>query len=113
MIEIDNFDDIAIVFNEALRIAFHGDEEDVQEFLELYSLSIYNNSTRSDVPTLEKSREIALHNLGYYAGYHEYHVRVLIEKVFGAVHPIFGSKNPTPEEAFKLGYEYGSKRRHS
>lgn len=46
-------------------------------------------------------------NLGYYAGYYSYETRQRVQALFGAVHPIFGSTQPTPEEAFKAGYDMG------
>ncbi len=55
-------------------------------------------------------REIFLSNLGYWAGYYGEADRRRVHKVFGAVHPIFGTNfNPTPEEAFKKGQEMGEK----
>lgn len=60
--------------------------------------------------TPEKAHEIALANIGYYAGYYDFETRQRVQSLFNAVHPVFGSVEkgePTVEEAFKLGYERG------
>ncbi len=48
------------------------------------------------------SRELAealvRSNLGYYAGYYGEATRERVERLFGARHPVFGAKYPTPEE---------------
>lgn len=48
-------------------------------------------------------------NLGYWAGYYDWDTRVRIKKLFDASHPIFGDKNPTPEEAFEMGKKWALK----
>lgn len=53
--------------------------------------------------TPEEAHAIELANLGYFAGYCSYETRERVQKLFGAVHPIFGSSKPTPEEAFNAG----------
>lgn len=49
--------------------------------------------------------------MGYYAGYYDAETRERVERLFGAVHPIFGSVRNTPEEILKAGIEMGRKAR--
>ena len=42
-------------------------------------------------------------NLGYWAGYYHRETGRRILKLFGAAHPIFGTHEPTPEEALQTG----------
>ena len=57
---------------------------------------------RTDGKTAES---ICKDNIAYYAGYFDLGVRLRVEKLFGAVHPIFGSAtNPVgPDKALMLG----------
>jgi len=57
--------------------------------------------------TREEAEKVERCNLGYFAGYYDVETRERVERLFGAVHPIFGSaSNPiTPEEAFEKGKE--------
>lgn len=41
--------------------------------------------------TSAEVRAIMLHNLGYYSGYHGHEVQARVERLFKAVHPVFGS----------------------
>lgn len=49
----------------------------------------------------------ARQNVGYFSGYYDPAKRLEICKVFETAHPIFGTSNPTPEEAFELGKKFG------
>jgi len=49
----------------------------------------------------------ARQNIGYVSGYYENATRFEICRVFETAHPIFGTSNPTPEEAFELGKKLG------
>ena len=54
----------------------------------------------------EEAEEIERANLGYYAGYRDFETRQRVERLFNAVHPVFGSVangEPTAEEAFAAG----------
>lgn len=67
------------------------DKEEATEFLQMY--------VDSGCP-----REVALSNLGYFAGYYSEKARRKIAELYGAMHPVFGGNfNPTPEEAFEAG----------
>ena len=53
-----------------------------------------------------EAEEIERANLGYYAGYYDFKTRQRVERLFDAVHPVFGSVangEPTSEEAFTAG----------
>lgn len=62
-------------------------QEEAQEFMQLY---------RADC-------EHADINIGYLSGYYGPTEMARIQDWFGVVHPIFGKKTPTPEEAFAAG----------
>lgn len=62
------------VFTAALKVK---DREEAERFLDAY--------VRSGV-----TREVALANLGYMAGYYSDEEAAFIRKMFGAKHPIFG-----------------------
>jgi ribosomal protein L9 len=55
----------------------------------------------------EEAEALVRHNLGYWAGYYDQKTRIRVEKLYGAVHPIFGSvessKNLTVEEILNMG----------
>jgi len=46
------------------------------------------------------------------AGYYDGSVRDKVRDLFGALHPIFGDHRPTPQEAFRLGFELGEEMRN-
>lgn len=79
------------VFEEAIKCK---DQKEAKQFLQTY------------VKTGVKE-EIAKSNLGYFAGYYSPDVREKILQLFNAPHPIFGTTQPTPEEAFRKGVELG------
>ncbi len=58
----------------------------------------------------DEARSTIMNNLGYMAGYYDHETAVKIEKLFGALHPIFGSatyhKDITPEQAFNAGKKW-------
>ena len=59
-----------------------------------------------------EAESIERQNLGYYAGYYDDATRARVERLYRCSHPIFGkiSENgpPSPEEAFRKGFERGS-----
>lgn len=81
-------------------------EADAREYFEL--LVEHCMRIRPEINRAEAER-IQLANLGYYAGYYDEETRRRVEKLFDAVHPIFGSvgKPISAEEAFRLGVESG------
>lgn len=40
------------------------------------------------------ARQIALINIGYFAGYYDHETMARTQKLFGAAHPIFGKEQP-------------------
>jgi hypothetical protein len=90
------------------------DPADAQQYLADYVAYIRegikraNSEPRKDGKSAE---EIALDNLGYYAGYYDNETRERVERLFKCQHPVFGSiaENgaPTAEEAFAAGMRLG------
>lgn len=77
-------------------------EECVQNTMERTSAS------RSEAEAIERS------NLGYWAGYYDHETRVRVERLFGCIHPVFGSADAGPvsaEEAFRKGIACGRRQR--
>lgn len=68
---------------------------------------------RTENPELsgEASDYLARQRIGYYAGNLSHDDRARVERLFKTAHPIFGSIRfngpPTPEQAARLGIEYG------
>lgn len=60
--------------------------------------------------TPEHARTVILANLGYIAGYYDHSTAQKVHRLFGAVHPIFGSANyhktVTAEQAFGAGLKF-------
>lgn len=63
----------------------------------------------SDGKIREKAEQIAKSNLGYYAGYYDSQVMARVQKLFNCVHPVFGSVEPTAEQAFEMGKKMGER----
>ncbi len=51
----------------------------------------------------EDATRVERENLGYWAGYYGPEVRARVLAMFDAPHPIFGTRDPTPEEAIEAG----------
>lgn len=63
-----------------------------------------------DETALAEATKIARSNFGYWAGYYDYETQVRVERLFGAVHPIFGSTKNGPVDpatAFNMGCAMG------
>jgi hypothetical protein len=60
----------------------------------------------------QEARKIILNNLGYMAGYYDSATAKKVNKLFGAVHPVFGTdtyfEDVTPEQAFEAGKKLGT-----
>lgn len=74
------------VFNLALKLAKESPEEEAKKFFYEYVnyISIVNHFS------WDKSIECAKHNLGYFAGYYNGETYDIINKTYGAQHPVFG-----------------------
>jgi len=46
-------------------------------------------------------------NIGYFAGYYSHEIADKAYELFDTEHPIFGKLHPSPQEAARLGIEYG------
>lgn len=55
----------------------------------------------------EDGRAVARSNIGYLAGYQDRETKNRIFDLFECEHPILGRSNPTAEEAFQKGVEWG------
>jgi hypothetical protein len=79
------------------------DEADAQQYLADYVAYIGDKPRKEGLP----AEQIALNNLGYFAGYYDNETRERVERLFKCSHPIFGSiakrGAPTAEEAFEAG----------
>lgn len=64
--------------------------------------------------TPEHAKGVILCNLGYMAGYFDHETAQKIHRLFGAVHPIFGSadyhQTVTPEQAVAAGKKFAEDR---
>ena len=56
----------------------------------------------------EAAEKIELANIGYWTGYYGGETAARVQRLFGAEHPIFGATQPSPEEAFKMGMDFGA-----
>ena len=107
MIEVPDFkDDVTIgdKYGQAMQIETGDDAK-------LYLEGCVAHSLRVNRLILEEdARKQELDNIGYYAGYFDEETRKRVERLFGAIHPVFGSVKVkrTPKELFDLGFEMGS-----
>ena len=83
------------------------DPAEAKEYLE----ALIERDMRVLGKTFEEAHAMEMSNLGYYSGYYDHKTMVLVNELFGAVHPIFGAPDPdkpiTPEKAFEMGKRYG------
>ena len=75
---------LAELLDPAMKIT---DSEDAKQFLESYTLWVWQKSPSIN---MEEAERIAKENLAYYAGYIDIKTRKRVEELFGAVHPILG-----------------------
>jgi hypothetical protein len=61
----------------------------------------------------EEARSIIKANIGYCTGYMTHEEADKINDLFDTEHPVWGRTHPTPEEALRLGMEYGERSRKS
>jgi hypothetical protein len=60
---------------------------------------------------LEEAKKKLLSNIGYVTGYLSHDQADRMMELFATEHPVWGRRHPTPEEAFELGLEYGTRDR--
>lgn len=63
--------------------------------------------------TRKEAEKVEHINLGYFAGYYDTKTRERVERLFGAVHPIFGAvtNNVPPEMALEMGKKLALKQK--
>lgn len=92
------------IFEEVLRIVGLEDPLLATEFIDDYGTYLEKvNEHESEID----GRYVACQNLGYMAGYYDQETRTAVYDFFEIEHPFFGRAEPTPEEAFKKGQEWG------
>lgn len=89
--ELKNMGD---VMNVVHSIALKGNKKEALEFRQWYRDQC-------------NSPEIADKNIGYSAGYYSKEIADSIWDLFEVNHPVFGTKQPTPKEAFEMGLKMG------
>ena len=76
----------------------------------VYAMNMYGQ-------THEKAKSVILTNLDYMAGYCNHETAQKVQRLFGAIHPIFGSadyhKTVSPKEAIELGIKVAEKVKNS
>lgn len=87
----------------AMEIAKAGDREAAREYVDAYAEYL---SRRNPEWSAQQVEDCIHSNLGYFAGYYDTDTRRAVQDVFNALHPFFGSTDPTPEEAFEAGREW-------
>ena len=105
--------DVPLTYQETLGPAM--EVQTVEQAAALFeALCIYLDHRRQgrdpEPPSRESLATQVRSNLGYYAGYYSDEVQAKAERLYGAVHPIFGSvrgKQMTAEEVFRKGVEMG------
>lgn len=85
----EKLETIGQTFNKALEIAKNRPEE-APEFFEEYVNHITQCNSKVNK---QEAINIAKENFGYFAGYYDKGTYAIMEKAYGAVHPIFG-QNP-------------------
>lgn len=63
-------------------------------------------ASHNDLP-LDRAKEIALSNIGYYAAYYDQDVFYRVIALFNTKHPVFGKTLPaSPDEAMRAGMQW-------
>ncbi len=103
MIDISHFNHPKLTIGQVLAPAMEIElQEDANSYFEAYVAWLMKNHVMLRGP----AERVARDNLGYMAGYYDVDVRRRVQKLFHAYHPVFGSKEPTPEEAFNVGQRW-------
>ena len=91
---------IGDLYSPAMKITSKKEAEEYLEKLIERNIKITSNSR-------EKATSIEKANIGYFAGYYGTKTAQRVYKLFMTSHPIFGTSQPTPKEAFEKGRERG------
>jgi hypothetical protein len=93
-----------LTYGEALHPAMKvQDKEEARQYLADYAAFIQKFLEKKPNPQGFTAMEIAMKNIGYFAGYYDAETNRRIQALFDVEHPIFGKTTPTPEEAFNAG----------
>lgn len=93
-----------LTYGEALRPTIEiKDKAEAQEYLRNYAAYIQKFLDKEPALKGRTAIQIAKINIGYFAGYYDDETNKRVQELFDTVHPIFGSMNPTPQEAFDTG----------
>jgi hypothetical protein len=86
--------------------------KEARSFYDGYVEWITNEKGSKSAATVAKAEQIARSNIGWFFGEGLAPKKIAMwTEACGASHPIFGTKMPGPEEAFKKGLEMGKKLR--
>lgn len=96
-----SYSDLAECVREILRLYEEYGVNLATEFIDDYGTYLETLSPGTD------GRHSAMQSIGYMAGYEDRETKHLIFELFDTEHPIMGKSDPTSEEAFKLGQEWG------
>lgn len=77
------------------------DEDDAKQYFEAYLA--FQKENMKDATGQYTAEQICKINLGYFAGYYDNETQQRVNRLFCTTHLIFGSSEPTPEEAFECG----------
>jgi len=96
-----NYGDLANCVREIVRLYKEYDVNLATEFIDDYGTYLEHLSPDID------GRHSAMSSIGYMAGYEDQETKHLIFELFETEHPLMGKSDPTPEEAFELGKQWG------
>lgn len=94
--KLDDQSKMGALYDRAMKV------EDQDEADGYFDALVERNMRLSKLPR-EEAEAVERSNLGYWAGYYDWDTRKRIRRLYGASHPIFGDRQPTPEEAFQMG----------
>lgn len=91
-------------YNPAMKIKTQADANRYFEACVEHNMRVTGNDRK-------KAEEIERQHIGYWTGYYSHYIRDRVFGLFKTEHPIFGRTNPTPNEAFGRGQDFGKKLR--
>ena len=107
--ENKKYETMGEIFSLANSLAKEGAKSKCEDFLIAYATSILD--ANESVANYEDALKIAKSNLGYFAGYFNSTTYERVNKIYGAIHPVFKT-NPfdiTPEEIYRISLENRTK----
>lgn len=99
---------IGELYSPAMKIQTQEEADKYYDELLLHAMT-HNPENKS----FEEIQAMIKSNLAYFAGYYDNETRERVEQLFQCAHPVFGAiaekGPPTPEEAFQMGMDAGTK----